>query len=89
MPAFPDFDAAGIAYDLHLWHPEWGSVHVSVGTPSYPPGDIFDTPAVDELVRQFAQDLLVPIGGEKILEVVRLKTQSETWTPPPPEPPTP
>lgn len=86
MPAFPGFDAAGIAYDLHLWHPEWGSVHVSVGTPSYPAG-VFDNEAVDALVRQFAQDLLAPISGEKIIEVVRLQTESQTWTPP--SPPTP
>ncbi|MFF5790259.1 hypothetical protein ACFY8P_35465 [Streptomyces sp. NPDC012693] len=86
MPAFPSFDAAGIAYDVHLWHPEWGSLHVSVGTPAYPPDGTFDTPAVDEVVRQFAQDLLAPIGGEKVLEVVRLQTEAETWTPLPPEP---
>lgn len=85
MPAFPDFDAAGIAYDVHLWHPEWGSVHVSVGMPSYPAG-VFDNTAVDEVVQQLAADLLAPIGGEKVIEVVRLQTESQTWTPPPPEP---
>lgn len=85
MPAFPNFDAAGIAYDVHLWHPEWGSVHVSVGAPSYPAG-VFDNPGVDEAVRAFAESLLAPISGEKIIEVVRLQTESQTWTPPPPEP---
>ncbi|WP_327162869.1 hypothetical protein [Streptomyces zaomyceticus] len=87
MPAFPAFDPAGIAFDVHLWHPEWGSVHVSVGTPSYPPEPIFDNADVELLVRQFAQDLLAPIGGEKVIEVVRLQTQSQTWTPPPPPTP--
>ncbi|MEU2119993.1 hypothetical protein ABZ567_31150 [Streptomyces sp. NPDC016459] len=84
MPAFPDFDDAGIAYDLHLWHPEWGSVHVSVGTPSYPPVAIFDSEGVDAAVRAFAEALIPLIGGEKIIEILRLKTESTKWTPPPP-----
>ncbi|MFB7029680.1 MULTISPECIES: hypothetical protein [unclassified Streptomyces] len=85
MPAFPSFDAAGVGYDIHLWHEEWGSVHVSVGAPSYPAG-LFDSAQVDEAVRAFAAALLAPIGGQKIIEVVRLKTESSTWLPPAPEP---
>ncbi|MBB4987502.1 hypothetical protein [Streptomyces nymphaeiformis] len=86
MPAYPNFDPAGVAYDLHLWHPEWGSVHVSVGTPSYPTG-VFNNAGVDAIIQQLAQDLLAPIGGEKVIEVVRLQTESVKWTPP--APPTP
>ncbi|MES9804914.1 hypothetical protein [Streptomyces cinereoruber] len=85
MPAYPDFDRAGIGYDVHLWHPEWGSQHVYVGTPSFPPG-LFDTPGVEEAVRAFAAALVPAIGGERVIEVVRLRTEAASWQPPEPEP---
>ncbi|MFC8267823.1 hypothetical protein ACFUIZ_19130 [Streptomyces cinereoruber] len=85
MPEFPSFDEAGIGYDLHVWHPEWGSTHIMVSIPSYPAG-VFDVEAVDGVLRQLAADLLPTMGGEKVLEVTRLQTASETWRPPEPEP---
>ncbi|GGR38016.1 hypothetical protein GCM10010497_46160 [Streptomyces cinereoruber] len=89
MPAFPGFDQAGVAYDIQLWHPEWGPTHISVGIPSYP-ANVFDDQAVDVLIRQFAADLLPTMNGEKILDITRLETHAETWRPPEPEPePTP
>ncbi|MFJ4907731.1 hypothetical protein ACIQCR_24550 [Streptomyces sp. NPDC093249] len=88
MPAFPDFDPAGIGYDVQLWHPEWGPVHVSIGMPSYPAG-VCDSPAVDDAVRTFAAALLTPIHGEKIIEIIRVQTEATKWTPPPPTPSTP
>ncbi|MFJ3537065.1 hypothetical protein ACIPQA_16530 [Streptomyces sp. NPDC090109] len=86
MPKFPDFDQAGIGYDLHVWHPEWGSTHISVGIPSYP-ADVFDVEALDGVLRQLATDLLPTGGFEKVLEVTRFQTESTTWHAP--EPPTP
>ncbi|MFC8583282.1 hypothetical protein ACFUGD_01715 [Streptomyces sp. NPDC057217] len=85
MPKFPEFDLSGIGFDVHLWHLEWGDVHVSVGMPSYPPG-VCDNAEVDAAVRVFAESLLGPIGGEKILGISRIQTAAETWRPPEPEP---
>ncbi|MFF0426917.1 hypothetical protein ACFYUJ_21195 [Streptomyces sp. NPDC004520] len=75
MPAFPAFDPTGVAYDLHLWHPDYGSVHIWVGTPGRP--DI-SSPGVDAVIKQLAEDLVPQIGGEKVIEIVRIKTDGET-----------
>ncbi|MFE5895826.1 hypothetical protein ACFQ67_00095 [Streptomyces sp. NPDC056488] len=86
MPAFPDFDPAGIAYRLRLWHNEWGPVDISVGLPSYPADVFAGNEGVEQAIREFAGALLGPIGGEKILGIDRVETGMSTWQPPEPEP---
>lgn len=71
MAQFPALDPAGTAYDLHLWHPDHGSVHIWVGTPGHP--DVASA-SVEATLRDLAETLVPQIGGSHVVEVLRFRT---------------
>lgn len=73
MAQFPALDPSGSAYDIHLWHTEYGSIHVWVGTPGNPS---IASPGLEQAITEFADALRVQTGAESVIGVARFRTDS-------------